>query len=318
MGILEDFAGWVVFSVLGMSQGDMLAESLNFFIYDTIKVFLLLAIMVFLVSVLRTFVTPQKIRKWLGGRNEGIGNVLAALLGIPTPFCSCSAVPLFIGFVEAGVPLGITFSFLISSPMVNEVAIVLLFGLVGWEVTALYIASGLIVAVAGGIAIGRMKLEGEVEEFVYKLHAQAQEEEKLEWKERVSRAKAQTFDILRKVGPYIVLGIGVGAFIHGYVPADFLAGIAGKGNPLAVPVAVLIGVPLYSNAAGTIPIVQALMAKGMAVGTALAFMMSVTALSLPEMIILRRVLKPKLIAIFAGILAVSFVLVGLLFNYLIG
>ncbi|MFP3950474.1 MAG: permease [Candidatus Micrarchaeia archaeon] len=317
MGPLEEFAAWLVFRVLGVEQG-ALAEALQFFIYDTLKVFLLLASMVFLVSVIRTFITPQKIKEWLGGRHEGLGNVLGALLGVPTPFCSCSAVPLFIGFVESGVPLGITFSFLISSPMVNEIAIALLLGLVGWKITALYALCGLTVAIIGGIIIGRMKLEGEVEEFVWELHAKKQEETEIGWKQRIGFAKTQTMDIVRRVGPYIILGIGVGAFIHGYVPADFLVEIAGESNPLAVPVAVLIGIPLYSNAAGTIPIVQALMAKGMALGTALAFMMSVTALSLPEMIILRKVLKPKLIAIFAGILFVSFVIIGLVFNFLSG
>lgn len=311
---MEDFAGWIVFSVLGMNQGDMLAESLNFFIYDTIKVFLLLAAMTFLVGIIRTFVTPDRVRKWLGGRKEGVGNVLAALLGVPTPFCSCSAVPLFIGFVEAGVPLGVTFSFLISAPLVNEVALALLFGLFGWEVALLYAGTGLLIAVFAGILIGRLGLEKEVEGFVYELKAGKINEMRMDWAERVEFAKNQMFSIVRKVGPFIVLGVGFGALIHGFVPVGFLAEIAGKDNPLAVPIAVLIGVPLYSNAAGTIPIVQALMAKGMAMGTALALMMSITALSLPEMVILRKVLKPKLIAIFAGILAVSFVIVGLLFN----
>jgi len=318
MGVLEDFAGWVVFSVLGMGQGDMLAESLNFFIYDTIKVMLLLAFMTFLVGIIRTFVTPVRVRKWLGGRKEGVGNALAALLGVPTPFCSCSAVPLFIGFVEAGVPLGVTFSFLISAPLVNEIALALLFGLFGWEVALLYAGTGLLIAVFAGILIGRMGLEKEVEGFVYELKAGKINEKKFTWAERIEFAKSQMFDITRRVGPFIILGVGVGALIHGFVPVGFLADIAGKDNPLAVPIAVLIGVPLYSNAAGTIPIVQALMAKGMAMGTALALMMSITALSLPEMIILRKVLKPKLIAIFAGILAVSFVIVGLLFNALVG
>jgi hypothetical protein len=216
--------------------------------------------------------------------------------------------------VEAGVPLGVTFSFLISSPLVNEVAAALLFGLFGWKIALAYIFSGLTIAIIAGIAIGRMRLEGEVEEFVYKVQSKKLKEGSMKWKERLSFAKCQTADIVKKVALYIVLGIGVGALIHGYAPTDFLAGVAGAGNPLAVPVAVLIGIPLYSNAAGTIPIVQALMAKGMALGTALAFMMSITGLSLPEMIILRKVLKPKLIALFAGTLFVGFVLVGLLFN----
>ena len=314
MDPLESLAQWFVFQVLGLTQGSQIGDAAAFFFYDVPKVLILLAFMVFLVSVLRTFVTPQRIKKWLGGRGGGVGNVLAALLGVPTPFCSCSAVPLFIGLVESGVPLGVTFSFLISSPMVNEIAAALLFGLFGWKITAIYILSGLTVAIVAGIVIGRSNLESEVEDFVYKIHSSEVLDKSMEWKERVSFAKSQTADIVKKVTPYIIIGIGIGALIHGYAPTDFLAGIAGENSPLAVPVAVLIGVPLYSNAAGTIPIVQALMAKGMALGTALAFMMSVTALSLPEMIILRRVLKPKLIAIFAGILAVSFILVGLLFN----
>jgi len=316
MGLLEDFGNWIVFNLLGLQPGH-LSEALSFFIYDTIKVFLLLAVMVFLVSILRTFVTPQKVKKWLGGRREGIGNVLAALLGIPTPFCSCSAVPLFIGFVESGVPLGVTFSFLIASPLINEIAAALLLGLFGWQVAALYIGSGFIISVIAGILIGRMNLEGEVEDFVYKIRAKQLKEKKMDWSARFSFAKTETADIVKRVALYIVLGIGLGALIHGFVPVGFLADIAGPNNPLAVPIAVLIGIPLYSNAAGTIPIVQALIAKGMALGTALALMMSITALSLPEMIILRKVLKPKLLAVFIGILAVSFTFIGLLFNFLL-
>ncbi len=317
MGILEDIAGGVVFNILNMARGEPLAEALNFFIADTIKVFLLLVVMIFLVSIIRTFVTPPKVKKLLGGSKEGFGNLVAALLGVPTPFCSCSAVPLFIGFMEAGVPLGVTFSFLISCPLINEVALAMLFGLFGWKVAALYIGSGLVIAVAGGILIGRLDLEDEVEDFVKKIRSKKIEEKKLNWNQRLKFARLQTINIVTNVGPYIVLGIALGAFIHGFVPIGFLADIAGPNNPLAVPVAVIIGIPLYSNAAGTIPIVQALMDKGMAIGTALAFMMSITGLSLPEMIILRKVLKPKLLAIFVLILAVSFIAVGLLFNALL-
>lgn len=313
MGVLEDFAYWLLGS-FGMKAGEAGTEALAFFIYDTIKVVLLLVAMVFLIGVVRTFVTPQRIRKLLGGRKEGAGNVLAALLGVPTPFCSCSAVPLFIAFVESGIPLGITFSFLISAPLINETAIALLLALFSWKVAALYVGAGLAIAVVGGVIIGRLKLEGEVEEFVYKGRAQKVKEKKWTWDERLAFAKGQTGSIVWKVGPYIVLAIAIGALIHGYAPEDFLASVAGADNPLAVPVAVLIGIPLYSNAAGTIPVVQALMGKGMALGTALAFMMSVTGLSLPEMIILRKVLKPKLIGIFIAILALSFVVIGLLFN----
>ncbi|HSB47761.1 MAG TPA: permease [Candidatus Bilamarchaeum sp.] len=312
--MFEEISAYVVYSLLGMPRGDPLSGALDFFIADSIKVSLLLAAMVFIVSIVRTFITPPRIRKMLGGGREGAGNVIAALLGIPTPFCSCSAVPLFIGLVEAGVPLGVTFSFLIASPMINEVALALLLSMFGWQVAALYIGSGLVIAVLAGIAIGRLSLEGEVEDFVYKVRSKDVAERVMGWKERFSFAKSETTDILARVGPFMLLGIAIGGFIHGYVPVGLLSEIAGPANPLAVPIAVAIGVPLYSNAAGTIPIIQALMSKGMAIGTALAFMMSVTALSLPEMIILRKVLKPKLLAAFAGILALSFVITGLLFN----
>ena len=317
MGLLEDFGAWVAFRFLKLEPGSALGEAVNFFVYDSLKVLLLLAAMVFLVGLVRTYVTPQRVKKWLGGKKEGVGNVLAALLGVPTPFCSCSAVPLFIGFVESGVPLGVTFSFLISSPMVNEVAIALLLGLVGWEITALYIVSGLTIAVVAGIAIGRMKLENEVEDFVYEIRSKEVKEKQMTARERIDFAKNEVKTIMKKVSLYVILAIGVGAFIHGYVPVGFLAEIAGKDSLFAVPLAVTIGIPLYSNAAGTIPIVQALLSKGMALGTALAFMMSVTALSFPEMIILRKVLKPKLIAVLVGILFASIVLVGLLFNAII-
>jgi len=317
MGLLEDFGAWVAFQFLKLEPGSALGEAVNFFVYDSVKVLLLLAAMVFLVGLVRTYVTPQRVKKWLGGKKEGVGNVLAALLGVPTPFCSCSAVPLFIGFVESGVPLGVTFSFLISSPMVNEVAIALLLGLVGWEITALYIVSGLTIAVVAGIAIGRMKLENEVEDFVYEIRSKEVKEKQMTARERIDFAKNEVKTIMKKVSLYVILAIGVGAFIHGYVPVGFLAEIAGKDSLFAVPLAVMIGIPLYSNAAGTIPIVQALLSKGMALGTALAFMMSVTALSFPEMIILRKVLKPKLIAVLVGILFASIVLVGLLFNAII-
>jgi uncharacterized membrane protein YraQ (UPF0718 family) len=256
--------------------------------------------------------------------NEYVGNVLAALFGIITPFCSCSAVPLFIGFVESGIPLGVTFSFLIASPMINEIAIIMLLGLFGWQVMALYIGTGLVIAIIAGIVIGRLKLEGEVEGYVYdvlnKKKSMAScacgpvDIEEPTQKERLVYAKDYVVEILKKVWLYVVIAIGIGAFIHGYVPTDFLAQYAGKDNPLGVLLAVIIGVPLYSNAAGVLPLVAVLMEKGVPLGTSLAFMMAVTALSLPEMIILRKVLKPKLLAIFIGILAVSIIIVGYLFN----
>ena len=313
--MLTNIADLVVYRWLGLSAGTQLGEALHFFVYDTIKVLLLLIFIIYLVTLLRSFFSPEKTKRLLSHRREYVGNTLAALLGIVTPFCSCSAVPLFIGFVEAGVPLGVTFSFLISSPMVNEVALIMLWGLFGWKIALIYIASGLVVAITGGIVIGKLKLEKYVEGYVFEIKInEAAEERALTWRERSNYAVQYTGQILKKVWPYVVVGIAIGGFIHGYAPADFLVKWAGKGNPFAVPIAVAIGVPLYSNAAGIIPIVQALMEKGMAIGTVLAFMMSVTALSLPEMIILRNVLKPQLIAIFVGILAVSITMVGYLFN----
>ena len=316
MEILEGFVSWLVYSALGVPQGAF-ADSAVFFIADVIKVTLLLAVVVFAVGIARTFVTPQKVKKWLGGRKEGVGNLMAALLGVPTPFCSCSAVPLFIGFVEAGVPLGVTFSFLIAAPLINEVAVAMLWGMFGWNIALLYIASGLVIATVAGMAIGRLGLDGEVEKMRLKGGKRAISR-KMDWNARVEFAVAESKSITLRVLPYLVLGIGIGALIHGYAPADFLAGIAGKGNVLAVPIAVLIGVPLYSNAAGMVPIMGVLVSKGMAMGTALAFMMSVIGLSLPEMIILRRVIKPKLIVVFALTLFIAFTLTGYLFNAVLG
>ena len=308
----------MTYSLLGIAEGTPLASSVNFFVNDIIWVSLLLAVVVFGVAIVRTFITPQKVKKLVAGRSEGVGNVLAALLGIPTPFCSCSAVPLFIGFVESGVPLGITFSFLIASPLINEVAAAMLLAMFGWQIALIYIVSGLIIAIVAGIIIGRLHLEGEVEEFVYKCKLHDQEEKPMTWRERILFAINESKSITLTVFPYIVIGIAIGAIIHGYAPADFLANIAGPGNPLAVPIAVLIGIPLYSNAAGMIPIMQVLTAKGMAMGTALAFMMAVIGLSLPELIILRKVIKIKLLAIFVGIMFVAITLTGYLFNAILG
>ncbi len=315
---LQLFADWLTYSILGLMQGTPLASSVNFFIYDSIKVTLMLAVIVFAVAIVRTFITPQKAKKWVAGRSEGVGNVVAALLGIPTPFCSCSAVPLFIGFVESGVPLGITFSFLIASPLINEVAAAMLFAMFGWQIALIYIVSGLVIAIFAGIIIGRLHLESEVEDFVWKCKMYEQADKVMTGKERLIFAKNESRDITLKVLPYILLGIAIGAVIHGYAPADFLVNIAGPGNPLAVPIAVLIGIPLYSNAAGMIPIMEVLTAKGMAMGTALAFMMAVIGLSLPEMIILKKVIKIKLLLVFAGILFVAFTLTGYLFNAILG
>lgn len=313
--MLQDFADYITYTMLGLEPGARLADALNFFIYDTIKIFLLLAVIIFIVSFIRSYFPPERTKRILSHKREFIGNILAALLGIVTPFCSCSAVPLFIGFVEAGVPLGVTFSFLISSPMVNEVAIVLLWGLFGWKIAAIYMGTGLVVAVLAGFIIGKLKLEKWVEEYVYKIKAcQGQEVFTQLFRERLQYARSNTADILKKVWLFVILAIGIGGFIHGYVPQDFLVRYAGPQNPFAVPVAVALGVPLYSNAAGVIPIVYALMEKGLSVGTVLAFMMAVTALSLPEMIILRKVLKMPLLAVFAGIMAVTITAVGYLFN----
>ncbi|OIO27258.1 hypothetical protein AUJ16_03925 [Candidatus Micrarchaeota archaeon CG1_02_60_51] len=314
--MLEEAAHWLAYSVLGLNEP--LAGAAEFFFYDSVKVLLLLAGMVFLVGLLRTFVTQRLVKRTLGGKREGWGNVLAALLGVPTPFCSCSAVPLFIGFLEAGVPLGVTFSFLIASPMINEVAIALLWGLFGWQVAALYVATGLVIAVAAGMIIGRLRLEGQVKRLARRGGCACERERRMDWKRRFAFAWEECRRITASVAPYLFIGIAIGAFIHGFVPVGALADWAGRGNPLAVPVAVAIGVPLYSNAAGVLPIVQALTEKGVAMGTALAFMMSVTALSFPEMVILSRVLKPRLLAAFIAILAFSFVLTGLLFNAVLG
>lgn len=313
--MLKAFASYITYDLVKLDHGSRLADALSFFIYDTIKIFLLLSAIIFVVSIIRSYFPPEKTKRILSHKKEFIGNILAALLGIVTPFCSCSAVPLFIGFVEAGVPLGVTFSFLISSPMVNEVAVVLLWGLFGWRVAAIYIGAGLLVAILGGLIIGRLKLEKWVEEYVYTFRSgQSRDVIKQAFRERLEYAKSNTFDILKKVWLFIILAIGIGGFIHGYVPQDFLSHYAGNGNPFAVPIAVAIGVPLYSNAAGVIPIVYALMEKGMSMGTVLAFMMAVTALSLPEMIILRKVLKIPLLAVFAGIMTVTITAVGYLFN----
>jgi len=312
--MLKYLADNLVYTLVGVQPGTRLGEALDFFFYDTTKVFLLLGVIIFGVAVIRSFFPPERSRKLLGSRREYVGNFLAACLGIVTPFCSCSAVPMFIGFVESGLPLGITFSFLISSPTVNEVALVMLWGLFGWKIALIYTATGVTLAFFGGIIIGKLKLEHLVEDYVYQIKMGESETIVPTWKERLGYARDYTKDILRRVWLFVLIGIGLGAWIHGYVPMDFVLKYAGPGNPFAVIVAVLIGIPLYSNAAGTIPIVQALVEKGLPMGTALAFMMSIVAISTPEMIILRKVIKPKLIAIFAGIVSVAIILVGYLFN----
>ncbi len=308
---------WLI-GLLPLARGSHFEQALAFFIYEVPKVLLLLALIVFGVGIVRSFFTPERTRRVLAGKREAAGNVLAALLGVVTPFCSCSAVPLFIGFVTTGVPLGVTFSFLIAAPMVNEVALVLLFGLFGWKVAALYLATGLLIAMCAGWIIGRLKLERHVEPWVYAVQVGADQPvpEELTWDERVRFGLDAVREIVGKVWLYVVLGIAVGAGIHGYVPTDAMAQIMGRGAWWSVPLAVVIGIPMYSNAAGIIPIVEALLGKGAALGTVLAFMMAVIALSLPECIILRKVLKPRLIAIFIGVVGLGIIAVGYLFNAL--
>lgn len=311
------FADLVTYDLLRLPKGGHLSESLNFFLYDVPKIYFLLIIIVFLVAIIRTFLPPERIRKMLSRKKEFVGNILAAALGIFAPFCTCSAIPLFIGMLESGVPLGVTMSFLVSSPTVNEVALILLWGLFGWQVALTYIISGLTIAVVSGLLIGRLKMEKEVEAFVFQVKpAHNNSEVKMTWLNRVDYAVEYVKEIFAQVWLYVMLGVGLGALIHGYVPVEFITQYAGRGNPFAVLIAVIIGVPLYSNAAGTIPVVQALIGKGLQLGTTLAFMMAVTALSLPEFIILRKILKPKLLLTFFGTVALGILVTGYLFNFI--
>jgi uncharacterized protein len=313
---LAPAAKWITYSVFRMAEGSHIASATEFFIFEVPKVLMLLTIIVFAVGVVRSFFTPERTRQILSGRSEAVGNVLAALLGTVTPFCSCSAVPLFIGFVTAGIPLGVTFSFLVSAPMVNEIALVLLLGLFGWKVAAIYLGMGLLIAIVAGWVIGRLKMEKHVEEWVYQTQVGQSGEERLDWDGRIRYGTAAVRDIVGKVWIYVVAGIAVGAGIHGYVPENFMASFMGKGAWWSVPLAVLLGVPMYSNAAGIIPVVQALLGKGAALGTVLAFMMAVIGLSLPEAVILRKVLKPRLLAVFFGVVAAGILIVGYIFNAL--
>jgi len=309
------FADFVV-SILPVDPESHLGQALAFFIYDAPKVVLLLSGVVFFMGIINSWFTPEKTRALLAGRPLGLANILAASLGVVTPFCSCSAVPLFIGFVQAGIPLGVTFSFLIAAPMVNEIALTLLFGLFGWKIALLYLTLGLFVAIIGGIVLGRLHLEKYLEQWVRDIPTKqlSYESVNLTFPDRLQWGHMAVNDVVGKVWIYILIGIGVGAFIHGYIPENFLAAFMGKDVWWSVPLAVIIGIPMYSSAAGIIPVVQALLAKGAALGTALAFMMSVVALSLPEMIILRKVLTLKLIGIFISIVASGILLVGLIFN----
>ncbi|HJW24967.1 MAG TPA: permease [Rhodocyclaceae bacterium] len=316
---LSDFADFLL-EAMGLTRRTALGEAIHFFLYDTPKVLLLLTGIVFVMGIIETFFAPERTRALLAGKRVGVGNILAATLGIVTPFCSCSAVPLFIGFLSAGVPLGVTFSFLISAPMVNEVALAMLFGLFGLKVAALYLGLGLAVAIFSGLVIGRLGMERHLEDWVQQIQngqAAAYAGEARGWTSRFEAGRDHVKSIVGKVWPYILVGIGLGAGIHGYVPEDFMASFMGRDVWWAVPAAVVLGVPMYTNAAGIIPIVEALIGKGAALGTVLAFMMSVIALSAPEMIILRKALKPRLIATFAGVVATGILLVGYVFNWIL-
>jgi len=315
--MIKPVIDWLVYDIFKMRQGAIFSEALDFFLYDTSKIFLLLTVIIFIVSFIRTFFSPERTRAILSHKHKYTGNILAALLGIVTPFCSCSAVPLFLGFVEAGVPLGVTFSFLVASPMINEVALVMLWGLFGWKIALIYIGSGLVIAIFSGIVIGKLKIEDLIAKIEHKKQSCCDSSEVQNFRYRIEYARSYTIDILKHVWLYVIIGIGLGAWIHGYVPTDFLARYAGRDNWLAVPIVTLIGIPLYSNAAGVIPLVSALTEKGVAMGTALAFMMAVTALSLPEFLILRRVMKFKLLIIFASVVGAGIILTGYLFNFIL-
>ncbi len=316
---LDPIAKYITYSIFGLAQGTHMASAIEFFVFEVPKVILLLVLVIFFVGIIRSFFTAERTRAMLAGKSLFVGNVMAATLGIVTPFCTCSAIPLFIGFVEAGVPLGVTFSFLISAPMINEVALVMLYGMFGMKVAGLYLGTGLIIAISAGYIIGRLKLEKYVEEWVYevKMGAGGAEDAPMTFEDRVNYGLSAVKDIVLKVWPYITIGIAVGAGIHGYVPENQMASFMGKDSWWAVPLAVVLGVPMYSNAAGIIPVVQALMGKGAALGTVLAFMMAVIGLSLPEVIILKKVLKWQLISVFVGVVAAGIIIVGYLFNFLI-
>ncbi|MEI7621163.1 MAG: permease [Candidatus Moraniibacteriota bacterium] len=311
---VQIFADWLTFSVFRITAETLLASAVNFFIFDTIKIILLLVAIIFTVSLVRSFLPPAKIRDILSREKKYVGNILASLLGIITPFCSCSAVPLFLGFVQAGVPLGTTFSFLVASPMINEVALVLLLGMFGWKIALLYVVSGLAIATLSGIVLEKMKLQNLLTEIATSGDDKQINLATLSWRERIEYAQDYTIDIVSKVWLFVVLGVGIGAWMHGFVPADFLAQYVGSDKWYGVPLAVLIGIPLYSNAAGVVPLVGVLTEKGVAIGTSLAFLMAVTGLSLPEFMILKKVMKTKLIIIFASVVGVGIIFTGYLFN----
>ncbi len=312
---------WLLHDLFGLAAEARLTETLRFFLYDTVKITLLLCGIIFIVTVLRSFMSVERTRALLGGKREGVGNVMAAGLGVITPFCSCSAVPAFIGFVAAGVPIGVTLSFLIASPLANEIAIGLLWSLFGWQIAAIYVVAGVTIAIVAGWILGRLHVERWVEPFVFETTLRGQTIDPaagLTMEQRVAMGVEEVGTILRRIWPYLLIGIGLGAIIHGWVPTDFFLTYANADNPFGVLVAVAIGVPLYSNAAGIMPLVEVLYSKGMPMGTVLAFMMAVVALSLPEMILLRRVLQPKLLGLYVGVVATGIIVVGYLFNFLLG
>ncbi|MEJ6952217.1 permease [Natronospora cellulosivora (SeqCode)] len=315
--MIRYLADLLIYKLFGFEAGTRLGDSLHFFVYDTIKILFLLAIMIFFISLIRSYFPPERTKKILEKQPKFFGNVLASLLGVVTPFCSCSSVPIFIGFIESGVPLGMTFSFLITSPIVNQIALVMLYSLFGWQIATIYLLSGIFVGVIGGIIIETLHLENEVEEYVYQISIDKQEIEELNMQERIDFAKNEVKDIVSRIWKYVLIGIGIGAFIYGYAPEDLLTQYAGPGNPFAVLIAVILGIPLYANVVGVIPIVQSLLSKGVAIGTGLSFMMSITALSLPALIILRKVIKPKLLIIFVTVVALSIIGLGYLFNFLL-
>jgi len=318
---LQNIADFLVDSILKMTKGEHLTEAIRFFIFEVPKVMLLLILIIFAVGIIRSYFSPEKTRKALEGKSVFTGNVLASLLGVVTPFCTCSAIPLFLGFVEAGIPLGVTFSFLIAAPMINEVAIILLVGMVGWQVALIYVATGLIIAIISGFVIEKLDLRKYLADWVLTSQMANRNseisEKKLSLNDRIDKGLYAVKEIVGKVWIYILIGIGIGAGAHGYVPDNYLAELLGSGNWFTIPLAVIIGIPLYSNAAGIIPIVSVLIEKGVSVGTALAFMMSVIGLSLPEMIILKKVLKWQLLAAFVGITGTGILIVGFLFNWIL-
>ena len=316
---LQPISDFIADNILGLERGKHLTESIRFFIFEVPKVMLLLVLIIFLVGIVRSYFSPEKTRKALEGKSLFAGNVMASVLGIVTPFCSCSAIPLFLGFVEAGIPIGVTFSFLIAAPMINEVALVLLVGLFGWKVALIYIFTGLTIAITAGFVLEKLKLQKYVADWVYQVKSdpQAIAENNLKFSQRIDTGLASVKEIVGKIWIYILAGIAIGAGAHGYVPDNFLAKALGAQNWYAVPLAIAVGVPLYSNAAGIVPIVSVLIEKGVSLGTALAFMMSVIGLSLPEIIILKKILKWQLIAVFVGVVAMGIITVGVIFNYLV-